>query len=262
MSRNAIALIDCNNRDTLLQFIIDYIDRKAVKNEMVSPYDDQLIGKMNFRYDGIDYAMFFTFARSSEYPGMKFRNHKIIYASLGVGTVCSEIFTMICQQFGGFVNHDDDLEIGFQKVERIKANVESKLFSLPERPNAEIQPAETGSNLEHGMVEQPLECQKYTEDVESIENRETAFNIDNGYEENINREMNADVNSAEAGIVEKENSKSVNEKPMADRNHRHKRKRDKQHPNKEPESPQNMKDAQETALASRGTDIRAQNDGA
>ena len=65
MSKNALALVDCNNRDILFQFLMDKFDRKASKNEMVSPYDDQLIGKMNFRYDGMEHAMFFTYARSS-----------------------------------------------------------------------------------------------------------------------------------------------------------------------------------------------------
>lgn len=45
MSKNALALVDCNNREQLFQFLIDTFDRKAVKNEMVSPYDDQLLGK-------------------------------------------------------------------------------------------------------------------------------------------------------------------------------------------------------------------------
>lgn len=67
MSKNALALVDCNDREQLFQFLIDTFDRKAVKNEMVSPYDDQLIGKMNFHYNNMDSAMFFTYARSSEY---------------------------------------------------------------------------------------------------------------------------------------------------------------------------------------------------
>ena len=63
MSKNALALVDCNVRDVLFQYIIETFDRKATKNEMVSPYDDQLIGKMNFRYGGMEHAMFFTYAK-------------------------------------------------------------------------------------------------------------------------------------------------------------------------------------------------------
>ena len=62
--------------------------------------------------------MFFTYARSTEYPGMRFRNHKILYLSLGVHEVSSTIFQEICEQFGGFIDHNDDLDIGWQKVER------------------------------------------------------------------------------------------------------------------------------------------------
>lgn len=118
MSRNALALVDCNSREQLYQFLMDNFDRKATKNEMISPYDDQLIGKMNFRYGGMEHAMFFTYARSSEYPGMRFHNHKIIYLSLGVNEISSDIFNQICSRFGGFVDYDDDLELGWQKVER------------------------------------------------------------------------------------------------------------------------------------------------
>ena len=118
MSRNALALVDCNSREQLYQFLMDNFDRKATKNEMISPYDDQLIGKMNFRYGGMEHAMFFTYARSSEYPGMRFHNHKIIYLSLGVNEISSDVFNQICSRFGGFVDYDDDLELGWQKVER------------------------------------------------------------------------------------------------------------------------------------------------
>lgn len=120
MSRNALALVDCNSREQLYQFLMDNFDRKATKNEMISPYDDQLIGKMNFRYGGLEHAMFFTYARSSEYPGMRFHNHKIIYLSLDVNEISSDIFNRICSRFGGFVDYDDDLELGWQKIERQK----------------------------------------------------------------------------------------------------------------------------------------------
>ncbi len=120
MSRNALALVDCNTRDVLFQYIIETFDRKASKNEMVSPYDDQLIGKMNFRYNGMEHSMFFTYARSSEYPGKRFRNRKILYLSLGVNEISSDIFNQICATFGGFVDYNDDLDDGWKKIERVK----------------------------------------------------------------------------------------------------------------------------------------------
>lgn len=128
MSKNALALVDCNNRDQLFQFLVEAFDRKAVKNEMVSPYDEQLIGKMNFRYGGMEHAMFFTYARSSEYPGMRFRNHKIIYLSLGVNDISSAIFDQICARFGGFIDYNDDLDNGWKKIER------QKVIIIEERP--------------------------------------------------------------------------------------------------------------------------------
>lgn len=118
MSKNALALVDCGERDILFQFLIKEVDRKTVKNEMISPYDDQLIGKMNFSYRGVEHSMFFTYARAAEYPGMRFRNHKIIYLSLGVSEISSEIFTKICSHFGGFLDHNDDLEDGWQRIEQ------------------------------------------------------------------------------------------------------------------------------------------------
>lgn len=130
MSKNALALVDCNNREQLFQFLLEAFDRKAVKNEMVSPYDEQLIGKMNFRYGGMEHAMFFTYARSSEYPGMRFRNHKIIYLSLGVNDVSSAVFDQICARFGGFIDYNDDLEFGWQKIERQKVEFEEPLAPL------------------------------------------------------------------------------------------------------------------------------------
>lgn len=126
MSKNALALVDCNNRDQLFQFLVESFDRKAVKNEMVSPYDEQLIGKMNFRYGGMEHAMFFTYARSSEYPGMRFRNHRIIYLSLGVNDISSAVFDQICARFGGFIDYNDDLDNGWQKIERQKLMIEDR----------------------------------------------------------------------------------------------------------------------------------------
>ncbi len=143
MSKNALALVDCNNREQLFQFLIDTFDRKAVKNEMVSPYDDQLIGKMNFHYNNMDHAMFFTYARSSEYPGMRFRNHKIIYLSLGVNDTSTAVFNQICAHFGGFVDYNDDLDNGWQKIERQKQLSEESLepitdvVSVQDEPQAE-----------------------------------------------------------------------------------------------------------------------------
>ena len=120
MSKNALALVDCNVRDVLFQYIIETFDRKATKNEMVSPYDDQLIGKMNFRHGGMEHSMFFTYAKANEYPGKRFRNRKIMYLSLGVNEISSDIFNQICATFGGFVDYNDDLEDGWQKIERVK----------------------------------------------------------------------------------------------------------------------------------------------
>lgn len=118
MSKNALALVDCSNREKLFHFLINTFDRKSTKKEMISPYDDQLIGKMNFRYSGAEHAMFFTYARSSEYPGMKFRNHKIIYLSLDVNDISSDIFNHICTRFGGYVIYNDEMETGWTKIDR------------------------------------------------------------------------------------------------------------------------------------------------
>lgn len=118
MSKNALALVDCSNREKLFHFLINTFDRKSTKKEMVSPYDDQLIGKMNFRYSGTEHAMFFTYAHSSEYSGMKFRNHKIIYLSLDVNDISSDIFYRICSRFGGYVIYNDDVETAWTKIER------------------------------------------------------------------------------------------------------------------------------------------------
>lgn len=118
MSRNALALVDCSNREKLFHFLINTFDRKCTKKEMISPYDDQLIGKMNFRYSGMEHAMFFTYARSSEYPGMKFRNHKVIYLSLDVNDISTDIFQQICTRFGGYVILDDEAASDWEKVDR------------------------------------------------------------------------------------------------------------------------------------------------
>ena len=137
MSKNALALVDCGERDILFQFLTKEFDRKTVKNEMISPYDDQLIGKMNFSYRGVEHSMFFTYARASEYPDMRFRNHKIIYLSLGVSESSSEIFTKICSHFGGFLDHNDDLETGWQKIERRITEEEELLGEWSEQVAAE-----------------------------------------------------------------------------------------------------------------------------
>ena len=136
MSRNALALVDCSNREKLFHFLINTFDRKCTKKEMISPYDDQLIGKMNFRYSGTEHAMFFTYARSSEYPGMKFRNHKVIYLSLDVNDISSDIFNRICTRFGGYIIHNDDLETGWEKIERQQPDNDDDL-SLSEEIVAE-----------------------------------------------------------------------------------------------------------------------------
>jgi len=139
VSKNALALVDCNNRTQLFQLLVEKFDRKAVKNEMVSPYDDQLIGKMNFRYGGMEHAMFFTYARASEYPGMRFHNHRILYLSLGVNEISSDIFNQICAFFGGFVDYDDDLDNGWQKIQ-MQRSPEDEAFAQREWPVEETRP--------------------------------------------------------------------------------------------------------------------------
>lgn len=136
MSRNALALVDCSSRDKLFHYLINTFDRKSTKKEMISPYDDQLIGKMNFRHNGMEHAMFFTYARSSEYPGMKFRNHKVIYLSLDVNDTSADIFNRICTRFGGYVIYNDDIETDWQKVERQQTDNDDDL-SLSEEIVAE-----------------------------------------------------------------------------------------------------------------------------
>ena len=64
--------------------------------------------------------MFFTYAKANEYPGKRFRNRKILYLSLGVNEISSDIFNQICSTFGGFVDYNDDLDDGWQKIERVK----------------------------------------------------------------------------------------------------------------------------------------------
>lgn len=87
--------------------------------------------------------MFFTYARSSEYPGMRFRNHKIIYLSLGVNDTSTAVFNQICAHFGGFVDYNDDLDNGWQKIERQKQLSEESLepitdvVSVQDEPQAE-----------------------------------------------------------------------------------------------------------------------------
>ena len=158
MSKNALALVDCNNRDILFQFLMDKFDRKASKNEMVSPYDDQLIGKMNFRYDGMEHAMFFTYARSSEYPGMRFRNHKIIYLSLGVNDISSDIFNQICSCFGGFIDYNDDMDNGWQKIERMKLENEAWLAAMQDKFPAEPEPLDVRPEMRQILrMDQPEE---------------------------------------------------------------------------------------------------------
>ncbi len=170
MSKNALALVDCNNRDILFQFLMDKFDRKASKNEMVSPYDDQLIGKMNFRYDGMEHAMFFTYARSSEYPGMRFRNHKIIYLSLGVNDISSDIFNQICSCFGGFIDYNDDMDNGWQKIERMKLENEAWLAAMQDKFPAEPEPLDVRPEMRQILrIEQPEE--EAEESREPKENR-------------------------------------------------------------------------------------------
>ena len=170
MSKNALALVDCNNRDILFQFLMDKFDRKASKNEMVSPYDDQLIGKMNFRYDGMEHAMFFTYARSSEYPGRRFRNHKIIYLSLGVNDISSDIFNQICSCFGGFIDYNDDMDNGWQKIERMKLENEAWLAAMQDKFPAEPEPLDVRPEMRQILrIEQPEE--EAEESREPKENR-------------------------------------------------------------------------------------------
>ncbi len=167
MSKNALALVDCNNRDVLFQYIIETFDRKASKNEMVSPYDDQLIGKMNFRYNGMEHSMFFTYARSSEYPGKRFRNRKIIYLSLGVNETSSDIFNQICSTFGGFIDHNDDLDDSWQKIERIKVEDDPWQKAMEEANKAEPIPLDVRMEMR-----QLLKMDQADEDDEDSHDRE------------------------------------------------------------------------------------------
>ena len=75
---------------------------------------------------------------------MRFHNHKIIYLSLGVNEISSDIFNQICGRFGGFIDYDDELETGSQKIERQK---------LPEDVSAETI-TETITPLEDKKQEQ------------------------------------------------------------------------------------------------------------
>lgn len=59
--------------------------------------------------------------------GMRFRNHKIIYLSLGVNDTSTAVFDQICAHFGGFIDYNDDLDNGWQKIERQKQLSEDSL---------------------------------------------------------------------------------------------------------------------------------------
>jgi len=117
MSRSALALIDTDSRNRVFQFIKQTMDRKVQKNEMISPYDDQLIGKMNFSMGTEEKSMFFTYARASEYPGIRLKHHKIVYASMDVNDRSTAAFTQICSQFGGYVIPDDEVSEEWVKIE-------------------------------------------------------------------------------------------------------------------------------------------------
>lgn len=177
MSKNALALVDCSNREKLFHFLINTFDRKSTKKEMVSPYDDQLIGKMNFRYSGMDHAMFFTYAHSSEYPGKKFHNHKIIYLSLEVNDISSDIFNRICSRFGGYVIYNDDLETDWEKIEQQQFDGDDDL-SLSEEIVAERRFLfDTEEEGEKRKVYQELKIESEAEEV-VIEQEWTAFAVE------------------------------------------------------------------------------------
>lgn len=184
MSKNAIALIDCNDREILLGFLIEQLDSKATKNEMVSPYDDQLIGKMNFRFEGIEHAMFFTFAKASEYPGMRFRGHKVIYASLTVSESSSHALTEMCQYFGGYINHNDDLEIGFERIERTRPLTEEEIEEEQVKAKAE-------------QIEKEKQAKEAREAKEVQEERERKQNKEKKHERNERGERKEKVERGE-----------------------------------------------------------------
>lgn len=131
MSRNALALFDTDSRNQVFQFIKVAIDRKVSKNEMVSPYDDQLIGKMNFSMGTDEKSMFFTYARASEYHGMRFKHHKVVYASMDVSENSSKALQQICTQFGGFFIADDEESTEWVKIEAAPT-VEEELLNVVE----------------------------------------------------------------------------------------------------------------------------------
>ncbi len=202
MSKNALALVDCNTRDVLFQYIIETFDRKASKNEMVSPYDDQLIGKMNFRYNGMEHSMFFTYARSSEYPGKRFRNRKIMYLSLGVNEISSDIFNQICSTFGGFIDHNDDLEDGWQKVERIKVEDDPWQKAMEEANKAEPTPLDVRMEMRQLL--------KMEQDDEEDEERESKEGREK--ENRDNRRHRPDRRRGQADKGEKPEKTERNEK--------------------------------------------------
>ena len=168
MSKNALALVDCSSRDVLFQYLVETFDRKASKNEMVSPYDDQLIGKMNFRYRNTEHSMFFTYARSSEYPGLRFQNRKIMYLSLGVNDISSDIFQQICTCFGGFINYNDDLDDGWQRIERVILEYDPWQEALKAANSAESEPLDVRPEMRQmlGMTEREDTVEESTDPKE------------------------------------------------------------------------------------------------
>ena len=93
---------------------------------MSSPYDKQVMGKMNFRYQGTEYAMLLCLADAKEYHKFKLSNRTVVYLSLGISSETAEFFTRMCEHFGGYVDYDDELDTGYQRVMKVKPPIDIK----------------------------------------------------------------------------------------------------------------------------------------
>ncbi len=239
MSKNALALVDCSSRDKLFHFLINTYDRKATKKEMISPYDDQLIGKMNFRYSGTEHAMFFTYARSSEYPGMKFRNHKVIYLSLDVNDISSAIFQQLCSRFGGYVIHNDDVDDTWVKVERQQTENDDDLMLAEDLIEERRLLFDTEVEGQERKVYKELKLEPDME--EEAEEREWAPPV-------------SEVKESKSGKGERLDKKQENNRDKREQNNKNHRGGRQERDNKKPAAKDNVKENAKVTVKEPGKD--------
>lgn len=224
MSRNALALFDTDSRNQVFQFIKIVLDRKAHKNEMVSPYDDQLIGKMNFTMGIDEKSMFFTYAKASEYGGKKFKHHKVVYASMDTSDSSVEALKKICSQFGGYYLSDDERDTEWIKVDA-EPIVEEELLNVVEEEEIRPEREEDYDRYEEYYPER----ESFTVAKEDLlpnrgktENRKENGDGDDKAREEKKREENRQNRSSENGENGKKDSQGNKEnenRSQKSRNH-------------------------------------------